>query len=142
MANPQTGDVDLTLGGHTYTLRLGTGALIALQEHMSTADGRVVPLEDIFAQAMQGRVLAIRAVLWAGLRKHHPGVELAGVEDMLDAATEAEIKTLLAGLAATARPDPADVAALGVAKKVGRPRTARGMRGTGGDSISTPVASA
>lgn len=144
MANPQKGEVDLTLGGQTYTLRLGAGALIALQESLREHDGTVTPLEQIFAQAIGGRVLAIRAVLWAGLQRHHPTMTLAGVEDILDAASEAEVATLLRGLAGSTSPDPADAAALGVTgAAAGRPRTARGTRrGTGVASISTPAGSA
>ena len=145
MANTQKGEVDFVLDGRTFTFRLGTGALIELQEHVSKLEGAQAALEQIFLDAARGRVLAIRAVLWAGLRKHHPEVTLEGVEDLLDAASPDEIQALLGNLGATTVPDPADLRTLGVSAPAGdRPQTARGRRagGTGVGSTSTPVASA
>ena len=144
MANREKGEVDLILAGQTFTFKLGTGALIELQELLSKSEGALVPIPNVFAEAARGRVAYIRALLWAGLRKYHSDRTLTDVEDLLDAASPEEIRALLGDLGATAQPDDEDLLALGVTGGPrGRPRTARrAATGTGADSTSTLAESA
>ena len=142
MANREKGEVDLSLAGQTWTFKLGTGALIELQELVSKAEGSLVPIERIFQDAARGRVSSIRAILWAGLRKYHGDRTLTDVEDLLDAASPAEIQALLGDLGATTQPDQADLDTLGVAEVPGKghPRKARAVAsGTGEGFTSTPA---
>lgn len=187
MANPEKGEVDLTLAGKTYTFKLGTSALIELQEAFSTPDaaarlhaqteavrlraalakhGRhpkectkdacvcglaaaldgtlgdpsVAPIPGILDEVSKGRVKYVRAFLWAGLRRYHPGVTLEDVSDLLDASGEEEVRRVLQKLNLTTMPDPKDAAELakGKAKNPPQARTKR-TRGTGANSTSRPA---
>lgn len=143
----------LTLGGQSYTLKLGTGALIELQEACTTSstDEKGVVSEDvpsverIFAEVSRGRLKFVRAFLWAALRKYHGAMTIDAVNDLLDAATEDEVRRMLTVLGYSAQPDPADVQAIGAGGN-GNPPPAqtirpRRKRGTGAGAIASPVAS-
>jgi hypothetical protein len=71
MANTQMGDVPFTVGDKAYTLRLDVNALAEMEEAMST-DDKVVTSFQVMARAEKGQIAALRAVMWAGLRRHHP----------------------------------------------------------------------
>lgn len=134
------GEFSVRLNGSDYTFKLGTSALIELQEMLSTRD-QVVKIEDILVGVMQGRLKYVRAFLWAGLQKYHAGKTLEDVSDLVDESSELEIAKLLRDLGMTVQPDPADVAELSVSKGRGkdkRPRKARRPSGTGANSISQP----
>lgn len=141
MANSQKGEIPLTLAGVSYTFKMGTSALIELQEAFSTPT-KVAAIPDIFNEVNKGRIKYVRAFLWAGLRKFHPTVTLEDVSDMLDACDETEIATLLRRLGVTTQPDPKDIKELqeGVARNPPTAQTRR-TRGTGGNSTSKPAAS-
>jgi hypothetical protein len=132
--------VAVTLGGRPFTLKLGLGAMTALQEQIRREIDQVLPPDLILQEATRGRLLYMRAFIWAALQRYHPECTLREVEDLLDLASVEEIQALFASLGLLALPDPADVQALGVAA-TGRPPKGR-RRGTGGGSTSTPGASA
>ena len=132
------GEFSLTLSGKTYTFKLGTAALIELQEMWSTPE-RTESIEEILFNVQIGRLKYIRSFLWAGLQKHHPNTTMDQVDDLLDEASEEEVKALLADLGLSMQPDPKDAKELIGSK---RPRTAPGRRtsGTGGNSATRPEA--
>lgn len=144
MANAQKGEVEITLGGKTLTLKIGTAGMSACQEALSV-NGVVPSLPDIFREVYGGhRVAYVVAFLWGALRKYHPEYTRESVADLLDELSEAESKTLLAGLGASLTPDPKDVAALtppdGKRGKKANPQKAQATSGTGDGSISRPDA--
>jgi hypothetical protein len=150
MANPQRGEFDLTLGGTSYRFRLGAEALIAFQEQFRV-NGDAPSVRELLRQYQRESLVHIRALLWAGLREHHPDITLTGVADLIDAAAPSEIQAVLGGMADSTQPDPADVAALGLdgngrppaaqAEGTGRQARKRKARAsTGAPSISPPVA--
>jgi hypothetical protein len=149
MANAERGEFDLTLGGQTYTFKLGFAALRTVQERFAT--GASAPtLDEIDVQVKRGRLLYIQVLLWAALRTHHPEVTESQVEDLIEAADQHEIKTLVAKVMGGNRPDPADVEALGAGRPTraatdegtGRQARKRARRSGGGLSILPPAASA
>lgn len=113
MANPQRGEFSIALGGEVYVLKLGTAALVEFQEHFATAEG-APDIATLLAEVKRGRLKYVRALLWAGFRKHHPDVTLEAVDDLIDAADPAEIGRLLGHLGTSTQPAPADLAALGI----------------------------
>jgi hypothetical protein len=142
MANREQGEYAIRIGGQNYTLKLGTGALIELQECCSTRD-ELLSIEQIFAEVSRGRLKFVRAFLWAGLRKYHSHITLDGVDDLLDQADESEIRVLLISLGVTLQPAPEDVKALEDASKRNPPAAQpkkRRKRGTSTPSIEAPVA--
>jgi hypothetical protein len=146
MQTLEHGESEITIAGRTFRLKMGTGAIIAIQERLSVP-GRLVPLADIFAESSRGRVLYTRTIIWGAMRKHHPTVTDREIEDLLDQATAEEILRLRSALEGQSMPDPRDVADLQEGTVPGSgpspfPRRATIGDGTGEDSISTPDASA
>lgn len=77
MANPHRGEVELKAGEKTYTLSFTINAVCELEAALDK------PLMDVVSD--MGRLMTIRAVLWAGLRHHHK-VTLEEAGDVMQAA--------------------------------------------------------
>ena len=157
MANSQRGEFELRLGGVAYTLKLGTAALVEFQESLATPDGVVPDIASAMAEVKRGRLKYVRAMLWAGLRKHHRELTIEAVDDLIDASDPAEVGQLLGSLGASTQPSRADLEALGIDPNGNgaRPTAAPPDEGTGrqsrkrkarmsggGRSTSPPVAPA
>lgn len=144
MANAQKGEFALTMGGTVYTLKLGTSALIELQELLGTPE-HAPTMQELVIEVVNGRAKYIRAFIWAGLRKYHPEVTLEAVSDLLDDTSEAEAKAVLRALGVSTQPDTKDVQALGLdtvnpqPAQTG-PRSVKAPRRGGGRSTSARAA--
>lgn len=67
MANKIKGEVSLTgPEGETYTMAFGFETLVLVE------DRRKMSFGDVVEELDSGRLGALGALLWAGLRKHHP----------------------------------------------------------------------
>jgi hypothetical protein len=100
MTNPLKGEGRLILeDGRTFTLVLDFDGLIAAEQ----AYGK--PMQQLLAEANQGFMGAIRAILWGALQRHHPQLTLGDAGQlMLDqqqAVMAAVEVAIMAGL-----PDP------------------------------------
>lgn len=136
-ANPEKGEVELTIGDRVYVLTLKTRGLIALQKHFSTPDKRA-DLADIFVEAESGSLEHGIAIVWAAFLKYHPDVTFDQAVDLIDeAGSLLAISEQIAQLSQSMVPDQEDVQALG--DDVKRPLKAQ-RRGTGARSTSRPVA--
>lgn len=87
MANPYRGETSFDVGGKTYTLQFNSNACAELEDLL--ARGIVSIVQEIMSWSTEPERISLklfRALLWAGLRKHHRGmtVEMAG--DLLDEA--------------------------------------------------------
>jgi hypothetical protein len=77
MSNPHRGEVALVAGDQTYTLAYTINSVCELEEELGQSLAEIV--------AGMGRLKVIRAVLWAGLLRHHKmSIDEAG--DVMDAA--------------------------------------------------------
>lgn len=133
MANPERGEVALTIGATAYTLKLDTNAIAALEVAVSTPD-RDVTLPEILYSMARGSHRYIRAFVWACLLRHHKGMTLDQVGDLIDLAGGADqLFQELAALRQSAQPEEADK----VTATSGRPQTPRRRRGTGAAATST-----
>jgi hypothetical protein len=133
MANTQMGDVPFTVGDKAYTLRLDVNALAEMEEAMST-DDKVVTSFQVMARAEKGQIAALRAVMWAGLRRHHPAITLRDAGDLIQQmGGPAGVEKTLKQATSAAMPEQE-----GPAKK-GNPRKAR-TSGPGDGSTSEPAA--
>lgn len=102
MANPNKGEVDLTLDdGSTRKLKFGSNEICALEALL-----KVGSLEELMELLQPKRLTltTIRAFLWAALQKFHP-CTLDEAGDLMDALGQAEaqnlvIATMQAGLPA------------------------------------------
>lgn len=142
MANPQKGEVSFEADGKTWTLRYSANALCELEDHLSRGvvdiaselqswgppvgpDGKSsgeTP-ERAAERVKLIRLGTLRAVFWAGLRDHHPDIDIRHAGDLLVAAGGAMGGlALVADAFAQAFPEP---------ETVRPPKGGRKVHGTG-----------
>jgi hypothetical protein len=73
MANPHRGHVALVAGDVSYTLSFSVNALCELEDNIGLPIARIA---DELNDAENVRLSRVRAVLWAALLDHHPGMDL------------------------------------------------------------------
>jgi len=129
MANAEKGDVTVTIDGQVYTLALTLNALCELEERFGET------WQDVAKLAQQGRLVPLRALLWASMRKHHPDLTIEQFGAINIAELE-DVSKAFAALLERSQPDPKDLKELGGKS---RPPQARvnGRAGTGASSTST-----
>jgi|SRR6478735_4549944 len=144
MANRELGEVDITINGATYTLVLNTNAMVLLEDRFSTKDHEVT-FDQVLARVSAGSVRHIRAFVWAALQAHHRELTIEQVGDLIQAAGGLQgFTNQLITMVAGTRPEPEDLATVGV--RPGNPRKAQARNGrahgTGARSSATRAASA
>jgi hypothetical protein len=72
MANPERGEVALTVGDRTYTLVLDFEAYCVAERLMSKDEGRIVAFPEIYAGVSVGSWRHIRALLCGAFTTHQP----------------------------------------------------------------------
>lgn len=72
MANPERGEVALTVGDQTYTLVLDFEAYCIAERFMSKDEGRTVSFPEIWAGVMVGSWRHIRGLLCGAFTTHQP----------------------------------------------------------------------
>ncbi len=78
MANPHRGEVDLTVGDKTYTLRLSINAMVEVEQISGLG------ISDIIAELQAAPKLGtLRTLLWGALREHHPKMSLVDAGDII-----------------------------------------------------------
>lgn len=91
MGNPHRGEVTFKVADAEYVLKFSTNAICELEDRLDKSLNVIV--------ANMERLATVRALLWAGLRAHHPDVTLPQAGEIIDrsgmaAATEAIGKAL------------------------------------------------
>lgn len=81
MANPHRGDVEFVSGNKTYTLRYSHSALVELENSLNKNLMQIMREVGDIETLRMGTIVAL---LWAGLRKHHPDVTMEGACEILD----------------------------------------------------------
>ncbi|MCR5874363.1 hypothetical protein LRS10_09425 [Phenylobacterium sp. J426] len=76
-ANPETGVVSFEASGEAYRLQFSIDAICTLEDLLDKS------VAEIGVQMARGRIGAIRASLWAGLREHHPKLPLKDAGELL-----------------------------------------------------------
>ena len=91
MANGKRCEAEFKVGDTTYRLKFDWNAAAEFED----ACGLV--LSDLMLQALRKRVSAksVRGMLWAGLRRHHPEVDLAAAGRLIDSLGRAAAVELL-----------------------------------------------
>jgi hypothetical protein len=85
MANPSRGSVAFQVGERAYTMSFSVNALCELEDHLGMP---VAQIASGMEKAENVRMSTVRALIWAGLRDHHPDTQL---KDAGALATEAGI---------------------------------------------------
>ena len=83
MANPVRGETAFEADGKTYTLRFSANAICEMEEALGRGIG-VIGQE--MGSMETARLTTVRAVFWAGLRDHHPDIDLKAAGDLVMAA--------------------------------------------------------
>lgn len=76
MANPARGEVALRAAETDYTIKFSTNAICEVEDRLDKGLNTII--------ANMERVTTVRALLWAGLRAHHPDMTLAGAGEIID----------------------------------------------------------
>lgn len=105
MANPHRGEVSFTVDGKSYTIRLGRNAMAEAEAVV----GRPFPA-IVQSLGSSPEVGVLRAVLWAGLHRHHPELDLLAVGDLMDEAGDEAVTAAIAEALRLAFPQPDDTA--------------------------------
>lgn len=142
MANRQKGELDIPIGGSTYTLVLDLEAMIAVEDVFSTPD-REVTFQQVMVRVNAGSMKHIRGFLWAAFQRFHPDLSLKDVSGLVqEAGGVVAFSDQIARLASGTTADPEDLAELG-ATSANPPAAQTGKRnGTGGRSTSRLAATA
>lgn len=109
MANPLRGSVALQVGDRAYTLSFSINALCELEEHMEQP---IAQIATALAKPDQIRLGAVRALVWAATRDHHPEIDLKAAGDVIDAAGVQQVMPVIGKAFQLAFPAPTE----GVAK--------------------------
>ncbi len=138
--NRKTGDTSYTVKGTTYTLKLDSDAMVAMEEAASTPDRRVF-FHQIMTLAQAGSWTHQRILVWASLRLHHPEVTLKQAGDIMLESASDEMARSIKDLTVASTPDAADLDALGVTPK--KPQAQGNKRGrkpkAGGTGMASTV---
>lgn len=79
MSNPHKGDVAINAGGVEYTFRFSIDALCQLEELTGKSFMEIAKAFESGSVSMS----VTRALVWAGLREHHPKVSVKAAGDLI-----------------------------------------------------------
>jgi len=100
MANRQKGEVAFEVEGASYTLRFTIDAICALEDRLDQGLG------EIAMRALTSkRVGFMRGLMWAGLRQHHPDVDMVAAGELIAGLGMAQAGELLGEALSAAFPD-------------------------------------
>lgn len=113
MANKEQGHITIKAGDQKYTLVLDMDAMVALEEHFSTPTHDAT-WDEIGEKVKRGSVRIVRALMWAMLQRHHPGVTLVEAGHIIDEAGGiAKLGAVMTAATRSMQPDKADAEAFG-----------------------------
>ena len=84
MTNRVKGEVPLKAGDRTYTLRFSANAICELEDQL---DMGINQIAKQMADPEAMRMKTVIAVVWAGLRDHHPDITLAQAGEIITDAS-------------------------------------------------------
>ena len=127
MANPERGEVALTVGDRSYKLVLDFDGICQVEDVLSTP-AHIVTFPEAILHSARGSHRHARALIWGALQRFHPTVSLEQAGELIVelGGVEQAFETI-AKLRKSAEPDKADR----------RPRKARPVNGTGVPAISS-----
>ena len=128
-ANPEKGELDITIGGQSYVLASSFNGLMEVQS-LFAVDGVRPSIGSILKRAKDGDLEVLRALFWSTLRRHHPQIDLQKAGDLIDdVGGPSKLDALLDKVSKAGEPDTRDVDAVGGGAK--NPRKPARKRATG-----------
>ncbi|RZJ01815.1 MAG: hypothetical protein EON90_02060 [Brevundimonas sp.] len=79
MANKAKGEAGVEIGGKTYTLVFNVNALCEVEYILDKSTDRILE-----ALTHSPPLNVVRALLWGGLRQHHPDLDLIAAGDLIE----------------------------------------------------------
>lgn len=83
MANPERGELALTVGDRTYTLVTDYDAICQIEKLMSDEEGRIVNMAEVYVGAAHMSYRHLRAIIWGALRQFHPDMTSQQAGDLI-----------------------------------------------------------
>src|SRR5262245_35215807 len=84
MANPHRGEFEFTAAGKAYKLHYDNNEFVELEEMLDRGVvGIFLEMQQWQTDPNKIRLKWVRALLWAGLRKHHAGVDIRAAGDLI-----------------------------------------------------------
>ncbi len=102
MANPHKGEVSFEVAGVAYTLSFSTNALCELEAHLDLGINEITAL---LGDVRKMRLRNVRAVFWAGLLDHHPGITVMKAGELAGHLKLPKVIELISNAFALAFPD-------------------------------------
>lgn len=95
MANPMKGESVLKVGGRDYTLAFSINAMCEIEYVLDRSTDQI--LRDLIASPP---LHVVRALLWGGLRTHHPDIDLQAAGVLMEelGGTDAALDAIGAGM--------------------------------------------
>lgn len=85
MANRVIGEASFDLGGKKYTLCFNNDALVQLEDQLDRGIVAITSEVQLWTKEPERiRLKWIRALLWAGLRKHHPNMSIEDAGELIE----------------------------------------------------------
>lgn len=129
MANKIRGEANFKIGEKTYTLCYNNEALIQLEDQL---DKGIVAIMNEMQKWKEDpervRLKWIRALLWAGLHKYQPQLDVEQVGELLEQTNTVDVMTAIGDAMSKAFSDPESE------MKDARPTTNASMNGSGTSS--------
>lgn len=96
MANKIKGEASFTIGGTEYTICFNNDALIQLEDKLDRGIVAITSeMQRWSAEPERLRLKWVRALLWAGLRKHHPTMTVEQTSELIDQSNGAEMMNVI-----------------------------------------------
>lgn len=84
MANPHRGDLAFTAGSQNYTIRYTIDSIVVLEEILGKGIMEIITDLQSWGQDQNKiRLGTIRSMLWAGLRCHHPEIDVKAAGELI-----------------------------------------------------------
>lgn len=84
MANPHRGELAFEAGGESYTLQFNAESIVELEEKLDKGIIEIIAeMQNWAKQPELMRFGKIRTLLWAGLRAHHPEIDIKAAGDLI-----------------------------------------------------------
>lgn len=80
-ANRQKGEAGFEVGGRTYVLAFNVNAMCEVEYVLNLSTDAILK-----ALVRSPPLHIVRALLWGGLRQHHPDIDLIGAGDLIETA--------------------------------------------------------
>jgi hypothetical protein len=81
MANKERGEVRFDAAGKAWTMKIGTGAMCAIEAETGKS---IAEVGQELGSEKTASLTLMRAVFWGALQRHHEGTTIRDCDDLID----------------------------------------------------------